>query len=91
MSAFLVGRDDEAVHVMERAHQVHSQALDPVGAARCAIWAGFGLLDLGEPAQAIGWFGRAGRLLDRADRDCAERGYLLVSDVLQHLDDDAEW
>lgn len=39
--------------MMERAHHVHLQATDPVGAARCAIWAGLGLLDLGEPAQAI--------------------------------------
>ncbi len=90
MSAFLVGRDDEAVRVMERAHRAHLQAADPVGAARCAIWAGFGLFDMGEPAQAIGWFSRAGRVLDRADRDCAERGYLLIPDVLQRLDDDAE-
>lgn len=90
MSGFLVGRDHEAVRVLERAHQVHLQTSDPVGAARCAIWAGFGLLDGGEPAQAMGWFGRAGRLLDRAGRDCAERGYLLIPDVLQHLDDDPE-
>jgi DNA-binding CsgD family transcriptional regulator len=90
MSGFLVGLDHAAVRVLERAHQVYLQASDPVGAARCAIWAGFGLLDGGEPAQAIGWFGRAGRLLDRAGRDCAERGYLLIPDVLQHLDDDTE-
>ncbi|MGH3995617.1 MAG: hypothetical protein ACRDSN_24510, partial [Pseudonocardiaceae bacterium] len=89
-AAFLVGRDHDGVRTMERAHHVHLQASDPVGAARCAIWAGFGLLDMGEPAQAIGWFGRAGRLLDRAGRDCPERGYLLVPDVLQHLDGDAE-
>jgi len=46
MSGFLVGRDHEAVRVLERAHQVHLQTSDPVGAARCAIWAGFGLLCL---------------------------------------------
>jgi DNA-binding CsgD family transcriptional regulator len=90
MAAFLVGRDDEGVRVMERAHHLHLQASDPVGAARCAIWAGFGRFDMGELAQAIGWFGRAARLLDRADRDCAERGYLLVPDVLQSLDSDTE-
>ena len=90
MSAFLVGRDHEGVRAMERAHQVHLHASDPVGAARCAIWAGFGLLDMGEPAQAMGWFGRAGRVLDRAGQDCAKRGYLLIPDVLQRLDGDAE-
>lgn len=90
MSAFLVGRDHEGARVMERAHHVYLQASDPVDAARCAIWAGFGRFDMGELAQAIGWFGRAGRLLDRADRDCAERGYLLVPDVLQYLDSDTE-
>jgi DNA-binding CsgD family transcriptional regulator len=90
MAGFLVGRDHEAVRALERAHQAHLQESDLVGAARCAIWAGFGLLDFGEPAQAFGWFGRAGRLLDRAGRDCAERGYLLVPDVIQHLDEDTE-
>lgn len=90
MSGFLVGQDHGAVRVLERAHQIYLQASDPVGAARCAIWAGFGLLDFGEPAQAFGWFGRAGRLLDRAGRDCAERGYLLIPEVIQHLDDDVE-
>jgi DNA-binding CsgD family transcriptional regulator len=90
MAGFLVGRDHEAVRALERAHQAYLQESDLVGAARCAIWAGFGLLDFGEPAQAFGWFGRAGRLLDRAGRDCAERGYLLVPDVIQHLDEDTE-
>lgn len=90
MAGFLIGQDHGAVRMLERAHQVYLQASDPVGAARCAIWTGFGLLDFGEPAQAFGWFGRAGRLLDRTGRDCAERGYLLVPDVIQHLDDDAE-
>ncbi|HET8976220.1 MAG TPA: response regulator transcription factor, partial [Solirubrobacterales bacterium] len=32
----------------------------------------------GEPARASGWLGRAQRLLDRQERDCAERGYLLI-------------
>ncbi|HJT04944.1 MAG TPA: FAD-binding oxidoreductase [Pseudonocardiaceae bacterium] len=90
MAGFLIGQDHDAVRVLERTHHVYLQASDLVGAARCAIWTGFGLLDFGEPAQAFGWFGRAARLLDRTGRDCAERGYLLVPDVIQHLDDDAE-
>ena len=90
MAAFLVGRDDEGARVMERAHHLYLEASDPVGAARCAIWTGFGRFDMGELAQAIGWYSRAGKLLDCADRDCAERGYLLVPDVLQSLDSDTE-
>jgi tetratricopeptide (TPR) repeat protein len=32
----------------------------------------------GDAVQASGWFGRAERLLETADQDCVERGYLLI-------------
>ena len=48
-----------------------------VAAVRCAFWLGFHLTLRGEPARAGGWLARARRLLEREDRDCAERGYLL--------------
>jgi DNA-binding CsgD family transcriptional regulator len=36
-------------------------------------------------ARATGWFGRAQRLLEREERDCVERGYLLVPVLLRHV------
>jgi hypothetical protein len=35
-------------------------------------------------APASGWFGRGQRLLEREERDCAERGYLLIPVVVRH-------
>ncbi len=77
-AAFLLGRGDEGVQVLQRAHDIHRDGGDAIGAARCAGWIGFGLADMGELARATGWFSRAQRLLERAERDCVERGYLLV-------------
>ncbi len=36
-------------------------------------------------APAHGWFARAQRLLEDAGRDCAERGYVLIAALLEHL------
>ena len=57
---------------------------DVVGAARCAGWLVFVLLNGGEFARAGGWLARARRLLDDGGHDdCAEQGHLLVPVALQ--------
>ncbi|MGQ0715951.1 MAG: LuxR C-terminal-related transcriptional regulator [Pseudonocardiales bacterium] len=84
-SAYLIGRNDDGVGALDRAHHVYLDAGEPVCAARCALWLGFGLVDSGEMSRAAGWFGRAQRLLERAECDCVERGYLLVPVVLQQM------
>lgn len=84
-SACLIGRDDDAVRVLERAHADYLETDDALPAVRCAFWIGFILVNLGELARANGWFSRAGRLLDRDGRDCVERGYLMVPEVLMQL------
>ena len=53
-------------------------------AVRCAFWIGINLALRGEVGPATGWLGRAQRLLEREERDCVERGYLLMPVVLQH-------
>ena len=55
-------------------------------AVRCAFWLGFRLLMRGEIGRANGWFARAQRLLERDTHECAERGYLLLPKVEQHLE-----
>ncbi len=80
--AAMLGRDDERVAWLERAYHAHTDA--GAAAARCAFWLGLTLLLRGEPARAGGWFGRgaaAGRA--RHDRDCVERGYLLLPVVIE--------
>ncbi|MGH7480991.1 MAG: LuxR C-terminal-related transcriptional regulator [Longimicrobiales bacterium] len=78
MASFLLGREDDFVRALQEAHQAHLKAGDSAAAARCAFWLGFHLANRAETARATGWFGRASRLLDEHDLDCAERGYLLL-------------
>ena len=77
-SASLLGRDDEHLHVLERAHHGYLEAGETLRAARCAVWAGAHLLIRGEMALGAGWLARAQRLVDQANRECVEQGYLLV-------------
>lgn len=85
MSAYLIGRDDDYLSALERAHQAYVDAGEGVRAARCAFWLGLRLFFRGETGRATGWFGRAQRLLERQGHECAERGYLLLPAVEQHL------
>ena len=82
-SAYLSGREDEFLRVLERAHQAHLHAGESVRAARCAFWVGLRLLLRGETGRATGWLARAQRLL--AHRDCVEQGYLLLPVAVQRL------
>ncbi len=82
-AAYMVGDADGYLHRLERAHRLHLDAGATRGAVRCAFWIGLCLLLRGTTSGAAGWFGRAERLLD--DRDCVERGYLLIPRILRHV------
>jgi len=84
-SAYMLGRDDEYVNALVRAHQAYLDAGDAAPAARCAWWIGHNLIFRGERGPATGWFARGERLLESERRDCAERGYLLLPTVIQHV------
>jgi DNA-binding CsgD family transcriptional regulator len=86
LAAYLIGRDDEDLGALERAHYAHLSAGQCARAVRCAFWLGFRLLMRGEAGRASGWFGSPERLLDQEARECAERGYLLLPVVEQRLD-----
>ena len=86
LAAYLVGRDDEYLSALERAHYAHLSAGQCARAVRCAFWLGFRLLMRGETGRASGWLRGAERLLDQKARECAERGYLLLPVVEQRLD-----
>src|SRR4029453_12936640 len=83
-SAYMLGRDDEHIHALERAHHAHLDAGDTPRAVYCAYWIGHNLMLRGEMGPATGWFGRAQRLLEREERDCGERGYLLIPVLVGH-------
>lgn len=82
-AAHMLGKDEENVDILARAHQGFLAAGDPVRAARCAFWLGFDLFARGGRAQASGWLARSRRLLDDGGIDCVERGYLLIPEGIQ--------
>jgi hypothetical protein len=59
VSAYMLGRVDDFLGRLERAHRVHAEAGDPLRAARCAVFLGMHLAVRREMGQATGWFGRA--------------------------------
>jgi DNA-binding CsgD family transcriptional regulator len=85
MAAYLIGRDDDYLTALDRAHQAHLNAGEGVCAVRCAFWLGLRFLFRGETGRATGWFGRAQRLLEHEAHECAERGYMLLPIVEQQL------
>src|SRR5262245_34155600 len=84
-SAYLIGRDDDYVRALERAHRAYLDAGAFPRSARCAFWIGNNMLFRGHVSLASGWFARAQRLLDEHELDCAERGYLLLPACLEQM------
>lgn len=80
-AAHLSGRDDAFLATLERAHRAHLDGGATERAVRCAFWLGANLAERGELGQAGGWLGRARRLLEELEHECAEHGYLLVPDA----------
>ena len=85
MSAYLIGRDDEYLSALERAHHAHLNAGQRACAVRCAFWLGLRLHFREETGRATGWLSRAERLLEPEAGECAERGYLLLPVVEQRI------
>ena len=83
-TAFMLGRDDEYLTLLERAHHAHLEAGERLPAVRNAIWIGLTLFIRGEVGPGGGWIGRAQRLFEREPGDFVERGYLLMPLAYQH-------
>ena len=83
-SAYMLGREDDCMRILGRAFQRHSDDGVTLRAARCAFWIGMQLALRGEMGPATGWLGRAQRLVEREDRECAEQGYMLMPVAFQH-------
>jgi DNA-binding CsgD family transcriptional regulator len=76
--AYLLGRQDDYVRLLDQAHRRHLEAGRPLAAVRCAFWIGVTLAQRGEAGHASGWLAGARRLLEREGGDHVERGYLLL-------------
>lgn len=85
-TAYMLGRDEDHVSGLERAHHAYVDAGEELRAARCAFWTAVNLILRGEMARASGWLGRAERLVERQGGDCAERGYLMLPVVVNHVE-----
>jgi DNA-binding CsgD family transcriptional regulator len=83
ITAFMLGRDEESMSLLERAHHEYLAAGQTLRAVRAALWVGLHLASRGHVSAASGWLGRAHRLLDRDAAECAERGYLLLPAMFQ--------
>ena len=84
-SAYMLGREDDYLALLERAHTAHLEVDEPGRAVRCAFWVGTHFAQRGEMARAGGWLGRAHRLLERHDLEEVERGYLLLPAIFENL------
>jgi DNA-binding CsgD family transcriptional regulator len=82
-AAYLIGRDLDFLTYTERLHRMHIAADDSARAARCAFWLALGCLFRGDAGQANAWTARGQRLV--CERDCVERGYLLLPSAEQEL------
>jgi ATP/maltotriose-dependent transcriptional regulator MalT len=74
--SLLVGKEEEGLQMLAKAHQSFLNLGQMNPAARCAFWLGFMSLLAGDGAQASGWFSRAERIL--GESDCVEKGYLFL-------------
>ena len=83
MAAYLIGRDDDYLDALDRAHQAYLHAGEKLRSVRCAFWLGLRLLFRGETGRATGWLARAERLTE--SHECVERGYLLLPPAEQSL------
>jgi DNA-binding CsgD family transcriptional regulator len=84
-AAYMLGRDDDYVAALERAHRAHLDAGRTPAAVRCTWWLGHSHLFRGQPARADGWFATGERLLAGWPEDCVERGYLLIPSWLRQM------
>ena len=84
--ALLVGKDEEAMRTLERAHHAHLEIGATLPAARSAFWMALRLISAGERGRGGGWLARARRLVEECGEDCVESGYLLLPEVRQRTE-----
>jgi ATP/maltotriose-dependent transcriptional regulator MalT len=84
-TAYLLARDEACLELLELAHKRYAEIGDVSSAVRLAFWKGLTLMFRGEAGQAMGWFGRAQRMLDDHGEDCVALGYLMLARFEQQL------
>jgi hypothetical protein len=72
VASFLLAEDVASDEAWTRAHQLHLQTGNRLGAVRCVFWRVFRLLNAGDLPSASGWIARIERLLCDAADDSPE-------------------
>jgi len=85
VSAYLVGREDESDGAWARAHRLRLAGGDVEGAARCAFWIGFRLVNAHDAARANGWIAQLERLAQHLSADSLARARLAYLTGLRSL------
>ena len=80
---FMIGREQDHLAALERAHEGYLEVGANLRAASCAFWIGMRLFLAGEVGRGGGWLARAGRLVESEGSDCPEAGYLLMPEVFR--------
>ncbi|HKT61774.1 MAG TPA: response regulator transcription factor [Gemmatimonadales bacterium] len=88
IAARLAGRGPESLEYLERLHQAWLAAGHADRAARAAVWLAVRFLFEGESARSNGWVARAQRLIEGAQGDTVEQGYVLFPQALRAIRDD---
>lgn len=84
-TAYLLGRTNDEVQALQRAHQMSLDAGDKPGAVRAAYWLASTLWQRGEVAVGNGWLARAVRIMDEVEGDVAEHGYVSEALMMSHI------
>jgi ATP/maltotriose-dependent transcriptional regulator MalT len=84
-AAALAGRVDAQRTALERAHRLRVAAAQYEPAAKAAVVLGMTLAVAGEVGPAMGWFGRAERLLEHVGDESIVHGYLRLPVFFQRL------
>ena len=84
-TAYLLGRRNDCVQALQRAHQASLHADDRGTALRAAYLLAVILWQAGEVAVGNGWLARAARIADGLDGEVAERGYLCDLQLMAHV------
>ena len=84
-SAALVGERDAHHSLLERLHKLRLDAGETELAAKAAVLLGLNLAIAGEVGPAMGWFGRAERLVEQVEEDSVVPGYLLLPIAFQRM------
>ncbi len=82
-AVYMLGREDDYLALLERAHTAHLDAGAPLRAVRCGFWVGAHYAQRGDMARAGGWLARVKRVLDKHEAEAVEHGYLLIPTVFE--------